>query len=236
MRTIKLEGAFNVRDLGGLAAKDNKITKENVFIRADGTHSLTPADVDKLMSIGVRTVIDLRSKGETELAPSRLAGIDGIYYENIPMLDNIHSGNQVTIVQDSLTALYINLLETEKNSYLRIIKLLTDCPGATLFNCTAGKDRTGVLAMLILSLAEVCEEDILSDYEQSEANLMPLMELQKQYMPKLEVTEYLLSSKREEMAGAINHLRTLYSSARDYFLSFGTPQQVIDALMLKFLN
>ena len=93
MHLISLEGTSNARDLGGYLTLDDKKTKSGVFIRADDTDELTDADIEKLLELGVKVVIDLRHEKATQIWPDKLAAVEGVHYYHIPISEFHRTSN-----------------------------------------------------------------------------------------------------------------------------------------------
>lgn len=171
---LPLEGAHNVRELGGLPAMEGRQTAWHRFLRADQLSNLTEADSEMLRSYGVSTVIDLRSLSETLNHPDNPKFIETVDYYHIPFMEkDLSPQGQANITQtlQSLGSLYLSLLK-RKSVIAQLFEHIAFAPeGCVLFHCTAGKDRTGVLALLLLMLAGVDRQDCQTNYMQSFTNL-----------------------------------------------------------------
>ena len=168
---LVLAGTRNTRELGGYPAACGRKTRRHAFLRSDGLSGLTDKDVQMLLDYGVCCVVDLRSESETAAAPSRLADVPGVDYYSIPMLDEAASQGFTGGMPERMGDVYVKLLSGRGDAFARIIRIFAQHSGGTvLFNCTAGKDRTGVTAMLLLLLAGVPCEIVVADYSVSEAN------------------------------------------------------------------
>lgn len=152
---LLLQNACNVRELGGYPVKDGGQTVYHRFLRADDISALTDEDTDFLLGYGVRIVVDLRSDAEAEKFPDCLMGIEGVEYVRIPFLGrDVTDATQVRAedIEMGLGTLYARMLENKEVSR-EIFTAIEKAPeGCILFHCTAGKDRTGVMAMLLMSL------------------------------------------------------------------------------------
>ena len=170
---LPLERAYNVRELGGYPVPGGQ-TAYHRFLRGDDLSALTDTDVEFLRGYGVTTVLDLRSEVESLRAPNRMAGQTGVRYYRIPLMGrDITDATQVTPVDlgTDIGHLYLVMLE-QRDMIREIFSLLAAAPeGCVLFHCAAGKDRTGILAMLLLSLAGADREDCMTNYAQSYPNL-----------------------------------------------------------------
>ncbi len=172
---IDLEGALNLRDLGGWPTVDGRIVRHGVAFRCDRLSGLTDADHGVLVALGIRTVIDFRYEREVTDDPSRLWPTVEHHLE-IPMagklaqeksfLERAFAGEMTGIDDDWVFRSYVDILTDHGADYGRAIRQVF-AGGPTLFHCTAGKDRTGIMAMLLLSIAGVDREAILDDFDLS---------------------------------------------------------------------
>ena len=238
---LPIQGAFNVRDLGGYPGTDGKTTKFDVFFRADSTDRLTEQDVNMLLEHGVKLVIDLRSGEEVLAKPSVFADRTDVAYHNIQIIDNINSEFGVDNFPKSMGELYIRLLNYAKGSIMKIFTLfyqsLSTAGGACLFHCTAGKDRTGTISMLLLNLAGVADELIVEDYARTDELIKELRELQMAAFraQNIPVPEFALRAYPENMQEALQHLHTAYTDAAHYLLDCGINQEEIDFIRSSFI-
>ncbi|MCL2591864.1 MAG: tyrosine-protein phosphatase [Defluviitaleaceae bacterium] len=163
-KRFNLKGATvtNMRELGGYQREDKKVTKYKEFLRSSTMADLTEEHCDYLISYGLKTVIDLRSDYEIARDPSSFADYVGVSYKNIPLLCEKHPQISENI---TLGELYIAMFE-ERHNFAEVFAFMAEnAEGIILFNCVAGKDRTGVVATLLLMLAGIDKVDILVDYE-----------------------------------------------------------------------
>ncbi|MDD2417494.1 MAG: tyrosine-protein phosphatase [Oscillospiraceae bacterium] len=238
-KPIKLDGAHNVRELGGYTTSDGRTTKNGVFLRGDGTHALTDQDLRILLEAGIYLVIDMRSPDEVEQFPSRFYMADNnIRYENIVMFDGLQSLFAGEEIQNSMAGLYCRLLDDCREQYSRIFRLFIDNDRASLFHCTAGKDRTGVVAMLLLNLAGVPNELIVADYSVSEHNMSDLFERQHKQLENMGVVvpEYVFGSPAEDMEITLDYLETKYGGANEYLKLCGLTQYEVDILKARLVE
>lgn len=234
---MDLEGARNVRELGGYETIDGHRTKKGVYLRADGTHALTDGDIAKLRRAGVRLVVDMRSPDEVQLSPSKFDSIDDIRYENVVMFDGLQSSMFREAMPRSMAELYCRLLDTCQSQYRRIFRLFLENSGVSLFHCTAGKDRTGVVAMLLLQLAGVPESTIIADYAVSEKNMAGMFEKQHEQLEEqgIKLPEYIFGSREEDMAETLRHLTHKYNGAASYLRYCGLSEDEVDVLRDRFV-
>jgi protein-tyrosine phosphatase len=167
-RLAPLQGASNVRDLGGYPTLDGRHTRHGVLLRADSLHGLTASDQAWLQSYGVGTVIDLRHEDELQRAPSMFARTTFVTYRHIPVREDdiVNSDSRyIAPPPKTLDAYYRQVVDCCQSSLRTVFDALT-APQAlpALFGCTAGKDRTGIVAALVLSVAGVPREHVIEDY------------------------------------------------------------------------
>jgi protein-tyrosine phosphatase len=231
-RPLALDGAKNLRDLGGYPLRGGGRTARGAFLRSDATGELSPLDIEKLRSMGLSLVIDLRGPGEVGAAPSRLLGIEGVRYVNKPLFDGVQSSGFAGSLPDSMAGLYVSLLDGSRERLREVFEELAAAEGTRLFNCAAGKDRTGVVAMLLLELAGVEDEAIVADYASSASNMAALFERQSAALRVrgILLPPHILESRPEDMRAALGHLRGAYGTAEAYLLSSGLGSRAIDRL------
>lgn len=237
---LPIEGAHNVRDLGGYPTKNGYYTKEQLFFRSDTTNTMTLQDIQLLKSRGVTLVNDLRSEQEAQEKPSVFKNCPGVRYESIPLLDNIHSTFFKKEITDfpPMSELYINLLEDSGDGFARIFHLFAENNGASLFHCTAGKDRTGITAMLLLSLANVDDEIIIADYAATEVYMRPVQEriLQQLEAAQIQVPVTLFSSDPVSMERTLGHLHAKYDDAWNYLMQNGVAEEELAGIRTRFIS
>lgn len=228
-----IPGAWNVRDLGGYRGREGRPVQKGCFIRSGGLHELSAAGVAGIRALGVDHILDLRSVSEITRMPNILRDDSAIQYTHIPLLDHIQSdlvSGEPPLFPDSLETMYVELLEDNQADFRRIMQALADPAYATtLFHCTAGKDRTGLTAMLLLGLAGVSRADILSDYTPSAALAPPMENVDN-------LPEHLFQSPRKTMETALDHLETTYGGILPYLSHVGVDATTRDALLHKLLD
>jgi protein-tyrosine phosphatase len=166
-RRLHWEGCSNVRDLGGLRAADGRRTRWGALVRADAVDRLTAGGWSALEAHGVRTVIDLRNDDEVgDDAAPRPPGLSTVHLpldgvEDVEFWDEWASGPQFG------TPLYYApfLARFPKRTAEVMSAIAGAAPGGVVFHCMGGRDRTGLISMLVLALAGVVAEDIAADYE-----------------------------------------------------------------------
>jgi protein tyrosine/serine phosphatase len=172
MTAVELQGVYNVRDLGGLRTKDGRRTKHGVIYRGDSLDSITPADATILFDkLGIGTIVDLRTKAETELS-GQLFPVPRYRYS---VLVEGRLGHEPFPSDDptELAKVYLSNIRTGQAAVKGTFEIIAaNLPAgvATFFHCAAGRDRTGIIAALLLGLVGVTDGQIAMDYVQSNRN------------------------------------------------------------------
>lgn len=180
-RRLPLHGAHNFRDLGGYTTEGGSRVKWGTVYRADGLHKLTPSDQRYLERVGLRTIIDFRDGYENRRSPDRVP--DGVRYETLPVavggedvretIMGAIKGESDGDLSNFLVDVGEELVESHTPVFARWLRDLATHDSAVpqVFHCTAGKDRTGFAAAILLRILGVPLETIMQDYEQSNRHL-----------------------------------------------------------------
>jgi protein-tyrosine phosphatase len=233
-RLVALEGALNWRDLGGYSTADGHVTRWGCIYRSDGLDQLTDADLALVADLGIRLVVDFRVDREVDESPSRLPDhpelrrqrlpIGGDEVEGRSVLDTIRAGDLRIYTIEEMAIGYERLLvEAALNFGEVIIHAADPANHPMVFHCTAGKDRTGLMAMLLLGALGVSDEDIVLDYEltthyRSNKRLAVLgPELEKAGVD-IEAVRPFLTAQAPVMAATIAALKARYGSIDDYLI------------------
>jgi len=170
-----LDGTMNLRDLGGWPTTSGSAVAYGQFYRSDRLSDLSPTDLRQLEDRGLTTVIDLRYAAEVHEHPSRL-WTTVQHHHQIPMggqladqrsfIDRVLAGELDEVTDDDVAVSYIEMLTDHPAEFGQATEAML-AAGPALFHCTAGKDRTGLLAMLIMSSVGVDDQHILDDFDLS---------------------------------------------------------------------
>ncbi|MVU84077.1 protein-tyrosine-phosphatase [Nocardia sp. ET3-3] len=178
---ITLQGAVNVRDVGGYVTYTGDSTKSGKVIRSDALGKLTDADVQKLGTLGIQTVVDFRTPAEVQgLGADKLpAGVSavsrpiddgGIYLKTAQAIGSKDPVQQQALLGDGkaeqiMKTAYTNFLGADATAkFAQTIKDVAAAPGAILYHCTSGKDRTGWMTYVLLQAVGVPESVARQDY------------------------------------------------------------------------
>jgi protein-tyrosine phosphatase len=175
-RVLDLEGGVNFRDLGGYRTADGRVTKWEVLYRSGSPAGLTEADMASLAKRGIRTVCDLRTTGERSAEPSPFAQQSDVAYwtrdyaADAGDLMGALGGPDASATKSraAMTGFYRQLPQEHAASFRQMFAFLAEGKVPLAFNCSAGKDRTGMAAALVLSLLGVPRETVVADYALSD--------------------------------------------------------------------
>jgi protein-tyrosine phosphatase len=172
-RQLTWPALLNARDLGGLPT-GNGATRFGAVVRSDSLHRLTDVGWADLEAYGVATIVDIRAPSECRVRPIRVRG--AVNYRNVPLLDDVALA-RVARRFDVEGENYLWQLEHHARRVGTILTVIADAAsGGVLVHCAAGKDRTGLIASLVLAIAGVDREVIASDYALSAAAVVAMME------------------------------------------------------------
>lgn len=166
---------MNFRDLGGLPTEEGVI-RERLLFRAGDLAQTTPKDAECLArTLDVRTYLDLRTDADIEREGAPQALVDmGIQWVRLP----VDLGDDLFVQSaergaEAWGGLYVRGLSRFQETWLRLLRILTEAEGGVVFGCVAGKDRTGIAAAMLLTSLGVAEEVIVEDYAKTTAGLAP---------------------------------------------------------------
>lgn len=170
LKHIPMDGPQNFRDLGGFLNRDGKMVAWNRLYRTDSLASLSEGDMAALQARSIRTIVDLRGSAEQQAMPDRVP--EGVVYIACPLMREEHSAPALAALDtfaQSLKTGYLKMIQENMDLVAQAVRAVMGGleRGAVVFHCTAGKDRTGVLAAIFLLLLGVSDEDIVADYQVS---------------------------------------------------------------------
>jgi protein-tyrosine phosphatase len=166
-RRVVLEGLHNFRDLGGYATTDGRRVRWGRIYRSDALHRMTAGDVARIRALGIASVIDLRAPDE--VAHVGVGRIDelGACYRNLPTRPAIFADGRP--VAPTAPERYLGYLSEGPTCFAGVVEALASPDGTpAVFFCNAGKDRTGVVASMVLSLLGVPDDVVAADYARTQ--------------------------------------------------------------------
>jgi protein-tyrosine phosphatase len=170
-RHIPLKGASNFRDLGGYAGHEGRPVKWRKIFRSDHLAALDATDLSQLQNLGVHRSFDFRGTQESQAQSYAWPNIQryslSIEPTVVQRLQAQHLTGKPLTAADALDAMqttYRDFVRSDSHRFAQLFEHLLEKPDPLLFHCTAGKDRTGLAAALVLSALGVSEADIWKDY------------------------------------------------------------------------
>ncbi len=238
-RRIIADTLINMRDLGGYPTLDGNATNFGVCVRSEVLASLSAKDKKTVEEYGIRTVIDLRSLREAEKLKSDYLNDCKIKYYNVPLFDAFLTALNMYTEKNGdikVSELYIEVLKVNKPQISKIIKLIAESDGAVCFHCTAGRDRTGIIAALLLKLVGVPNEDIAADYLLSSHYLQPKYSKIFSNPKHKDVPMEFLDCKPQNILEMLEYLDNEFDGAENYLLSAGADEADLSNIKSKFLD
>lgn len=247
-RLVPLQGSFNFRDLGGYPGSSGRLTRWGRLYRADALHELTPADVVQLRHLGLRTIVDLRTERELVASGRGPLEPEDVAFHHLAVVkegvrddgtsDRAGDGESVAApapAGDDLVERYLWYLDVGRASLVEALTMLGgDEHYPLVFHCAAGKDRTGVLAALILSMLGVERQVIVADYVVTAERLRFIIE---RWLAEPEFAERMakvpasrFSVEASTMEGFLDQLQVRCGGAREWALEAGVPAEVLDRM------
>lgn len=193
---ITLQGAVNARDVGGLPTADGGAIRSGALIRSASLRHLTDADVDHLVGdLGVRRVVDLRTDVEVDRdGPGPLHAQPDVVVHHLSLYPDTADRTELPAGPRSeapvplpwqqerfatehgpVVAAYLRYLEQRPDSIVAALRAIAEPAGATVVHCAAGKDRTGMVVALALTVAGVPRELIAADYALTQSQIAAIV-------------------------------------------------------------
>ena len=270
---LELQGAVNVRDVGGLPTVDGRTTRSGVLLRSDNLQDLTEDDVAQLLEQrGLKTVIDLRSAGEVHLTgpgplkASHIQDVQHVHLSLIPEWDGEPDQDEVDRALDDiaqqaaqqaalpslpdrprqsdptdLAGHYTGYVERAGANIGTALKVLADpASGTSLVHCAAGKDRTGVVIALALSLVGVTRAAVVADYvrsaERAEAILARLAATAAYGPGLVGVTAVQTAPVASSMEGFLDAVDRGYGGPHGLAMSLGVDEETVARLAVRLVG
>lgn len=235
-RHIPFEGVLNLRDLGGYPTPRGE-TPWRKTLRAASLHRLSEAEISSLETLGLTRVIDLRYASETDKQPNPFAARKGnVAYQGISLFSGLDPEHPKFVESDNpLLTLYIEAVDTMPEGFVDVMRAIAASgDGAVLFHCTAGKDRTGLIAAMLLQLAGVSREDIVADYALTADHLAPLIEETRAAVTAdggdfSRIAPYF-EARAETIGDFLDYFDSTHGGARAYLAANGLSDAELDAL------
>ncbi len=246
MRQLPWDGCHNVRDLGGLPIARGGETKYGSVVRADGLNRLSEAGWSDALNYGVTRVVDLRFTEERAGDPGVPAAIElihvSLFGERDPVRDSEweQSTRSASDLTDTFAALYIATINDYAAQVVRAVTAVAETNGGCVaVHCFAGKDRTGVVTALLLSVAGVERDVIVDDFSASDTGVLRLCadwiasaenDFERSYRTRL------LTAPAAAMATLLDHVETAWGGVDSYLLTHGVERAAVEQLRARLVG
>ncbi|GAA1107947.1 tyrosine-protein phosphatase [Kribbella jejuensis] len=234
--TVDLDwpGCRNVRDVGGLRTSDGRVIRSGVLIRADSLQYLTEDGVEAVRRAGVGRILDLRGDGEVAAFPTPFTGTPLAVRQSLQDPADPDHG-RATIVEACTW-----MLDRRPELFAAAVKAIADeQDGAVVVHCHGGKDRTGMVVALALSVAGVPEEEIVADYYLTQSRLAPWLEEQLAAEPDTSKHPEMLEfrdTRAESIVAILRHLDTEYGGPEAYLRLGGITDNDLSKLKARLVG
>ena len=251
-RRIVLDGAANFRDLGGYPAYGHHRIKWRNIFRSGHLASLTENDHRVLNRLDIRSICDFRSAEEITRQPNCLPEKPSLEYLHLPIVNKtieptealarIVKGDTSWFTHDFMVNAYIEKIVAFPDVWYQFFKYLhRQSYRPLLFHCTAGKDRTGAFAALILLILGVPEETVVFDHGLSNFYLADFLETIYAYLKEFGVEREKISpyltAPHDAIVALLDHIRKQHGSAENYLISQAdVSPEILDKLRMDFLE
>lgn len=238
-RRVELGGVYNVRDLGGMPTLDGREVRTGMLFRASSLHRLT--DQQAWSEFGAATVFDLRYDSELEAFPLPAFIDSSIHAPILPQQWQRTHGDVSSDPEEHLADVYQVMLELGSITMRDIVEELAHADAfPAIFFCMAGKDRTGFVAAVLLSLLGVSDHDIADDFALSGDEVVALVNSLKsrenfENHPMMNQPEVLLRAPRGAMEIFLSRVSGDYGGLHDWVLSLDVSDNTIDSLRTRLL-
>lgn len=237
---VELGGLYNVRDLGGYPGLDGRLVRRGMLFRSSSLHRLD--DADAWQDFGARCVVDLRYDRERSAFPLPDFIVDDTHAPMLP--DHWHSNEEdrAKPADEFLSIVFHDMLDLGGDSIREILRALAE-PDAypAVFFCMAGKDRTGVLAAIVLSLLGVSEADIVDDFELSGEEVVALVAYLRtredfEDHPMMNQPEPILRAPRGAMERFLAEVDVRFGGLPGYVRTLNVDDETVVALQSLLLE
>ena len=251
-RHIELDDASNVRDLGHYPTKEGKRTVSGLLFRAAGLHELSESSIAILLHRGIITDVDLRRTDEVDQRPDLLGKSDKINYIRHNIVGDLPTfpdeklegtlETNLDIIVEWYHKTYAGWLENNQTAIKDALTTLFNPDNLpALYHCEAGKDRTGIISALILSVCGVDDESVAEDYGLSAKYLIDRY-FQEQALPGRTRENYTWLDYQNEncspkvMIKIMDYIKTVYGGTENYIVSLGITKETIETFKEIFLS
>ena len=222
-----LKSTLNTRDLGGHLTMGGRVTARDRIWRSDHPLCPTPEDVRLLLQKRITTIIDMRDPVRAGEKPNGLMGLDGFHFFSLPVIEGSSLPESVEAVPGS----YLNIACAPNMA--GIFRTIAAADTGVMYNCSAGKDRTGVVTAILLMYCGVPEEEIVEDYMLTKACSQQRFEMIRQNFPEVDLN--IAIPRPSYMTDFIRLFRARFGGTQGYFSWLGLSPEEQKSLREKLL-
>jgi len=247
---VVVPGVINVRDIGNLpsAAYPGKVTKPNLMFRSAELSGVKPEGKALLKDLGITAVYDLRSDTEIRKYNTPSPTVEGITFHHVPVFQTADYSPEMMAKRYALYAsgkteafleLYSQVLDHGGHAFGAVLRRIRDHPSEGLiFHCTAGKDRTGVLAAILLKIAGVADDAIAHDYaltrigrEPAREMIMARLSKEPLFASNNEAALNMFTCRHETMSAFLKYFEEKYGGVESYIKRYiGLSDEDLDTV------
>ncbi len=236
-RDLGLTTLENARDLGGYRTSDGSMTRWQVFVRTGDMNTVSAEDQQRLIDYGVSTVCDLRMQHERDAGPNVFANAKRPVFQVHDFwgdrFDDYRSGDKAATPAKKLADLYCHGLEKSGFVMAEIIGSLAAVDGGAAFHCRSGKDRTGLVAAMLLGIAGVPNDTICADFA------LTGQYLKSEAINPIEASRpgaWQRTSEPETMQRTLQFVEHGYGGIKGYLESIGVPESQLVRIRERFVG
>jgi protein-tyrosine phosphatase len=234
-RHIVLEGAVNFRDLGGYRTADGRSVRWRTLFRADGLAHLTRPDRAVVRQLGIATVIDLRSRGEVDSGRFPVEEIP-VDFRHLPLVTELPDPELFRRVPGFFASHYQEIARRSGDQIAQALSIVAERRShPVIVHCAAGKDRTGILVAILLSLLGVDDDTVAGDYSLSAQAMRALRaRLVERHPDQRElydtIGDVVFSATPANITALLQALRDEHGSVQGYAAAHGAGPDVVAGL------
>lgn len=222
-----LKTTQNTRELGGYVIRDGLATRRNSLWRSDVQCYPCEDDVALLKERGITTILDLRGEKDVARKPSGFANVEGFHYINCP----IDEGSGVPESVEAVPVSYMAIASAANMP--KVFRTIAVAETGVMFNCTAGKDRTGVVSAILLMHAGVSDEDIIENYVLTREYGKERLELVHKNFPEIDMN--IVTPREWFMEEFLRLFRERFGTTEEYFRNLGLGREEIEKIRQKLV-
>ncbi|MEV0848070.1 tyrosine-protein phosphatase [Streptomyces sp. NPDC049954] len=238
-RHLAFERLHNFRDLGGYRTRNGRTTRWSTLYRSDSLAKLRGADLERFRDLGVRTVVDLRHPWEIE-GTGRVPDTEGLDFRNLSVEHRAWDQGRLGEVSDPwryLADRYAEVAVDGTRELAEVLTVLAHGEGPLVFHCASGKDRTGIVAALVLTLVGVDEDAVAADFALTELATERLRaDWSDRNGGRAPTWEHYGRAPEDVIRHFLADLRTEHGSVEKYVSgALGVPESTVEALRTRLL-